>query len=205
MNFFNSVCLSSVVLLTACTGGVKDSYRIVGEVEGLPDSTVIILTPLAHRSLDPVAEAMVMNGKFEIKGQADEPIAVRLSVKDHYGSKMLMLDNVDMTITGSVTGNELDGGKYDYDFSGLTLSGSPLTDEYYAMMAPRHRVDSIFIENQRRGAGMWELINRAKAEKNNALMDSIQATDEYRAYGEMEEYCFQAFDSVLREIGRAHV
>ena len=70
MNFFNSLCLSSAVLLTACTGGInKDSYRIVGEVDGLPDSTVIILTPLAHRSLDPVAEAMVKDGKFEITGK----------------------------------------------------------------------------------------------------------------------------------------
>lgn len=127
MNLLNSICLSSAVILTACTGGIKDkdSYRIVGEIEGLPDSTVIILTPLAHRSLDPVAEAMVMNGKFELTGKADEPIAVMLSVKDHYGAKTLMLDNVDMTISGSVTGDELDGGKYRYDFSGITLSGSP--------------------------------------------------------------------------------
>lgn len=199
MNLFNSICLSSAVMLTACTGGIKDkdSYRIVGEIEGLPDSTVIILTPLAHRSLDPVAEAMVMNGKFELTGKADEPIAVMLSVKDHYGAKTLMLDNVDMTISGSVTGDELDGGKYRYDFSGITLSGSPLTDEYYAMMAPRHRLDSIFLDNQSRGADMWKLINKARADKNNLIIDSIQATDEYKAYGEVEKYCFQAFDSVI--------
>lgn len=199
MNLFNSICLSSAVMLTACTGGIKDkdSYRIVGEIEGLPDSTVIILTPLAHRSLDPVAEAMVMDGKFELTGKADEPIAVMLSVKDHYGAKTLMLDNVDMTISGSVTGDELDGGKYRYDFSGITLSGSPLTDEYYAMMAPRHRLDSIFLDNQSRGADMWKLINKARADKNNLIIDSIQATDEYKAYGEVEKYCFQAFDSVI--------
>lgn len=199
MNLFNSICLSSAVMLTACTGGIKDkdSYRIVGEIEGLPDSTVIILTPLAHRSLDPVAEAMVMDGKFELTGKADEPIAVMLSVKDHYGAKALMLDNVDMTISGSVTGDELDGGKYRYDFSGITLSGSPLTDEYYAMMAPRHRLDSIFLDNQSRGADMWKLINKARADKNNLIIDSIQATDEYKAYGEVEKYCFQAFDSVI--------
>lgn len=199
MNLFNSICLSSAVMLTACTGGIKDkdSYRIVGEVEGLPDSTVIILTPLAHRSLDPVAEAMVMDGKFELTGKADEPMAVILSVKDHYGSKTLMLDNVDMTISGSVTGDELDGGKYNYDFSGITLSGSPLTDEYYAMMAPRHRIDSLFLDNQSRGADMWKLINKARADKNNLIIDSIQATNEYKAYGEVEKYCFHAFDSVV--------
>ena len=28
-------------------------------------------------------------------------------------------------------------------------------------------------------------------------MDSIQATEEFRAYGEVEKYCFQAFDSVI--------
>lgn len=198
MNLFNSLCLSSAVLLTACTGGIdKDSYRIVGEVDGLPDSTVIILTPLAHRSLDPVAEAMVKDGKFEITGKADEPIAVMLSVKYHYGYKTIMLDNVDMSITGTVTSDELDGGKCRYDFSGITLSGSPLTEEYYAMMAPRHRIDSIFLDNQSRGAEMWNLLNRASGEKDRRIMDSIQATEEFRAYGEVEKYCFQAFDSVI--------
>lgn len=197
MKLLQVIGLSSTILLASCTGKDKDSYHISGHIEGLPDSTVVILTPLAHRSLDPVAEDTVIDGKFELTGVTSEPMAVTLSVKDQYGSTTLMLNNGNMTISGSVTADNLGDGKYKYDFSGVRVDGSPLTDEYYTMMAPRHCIDSIFIDNQRRHSELQGQLAKAYAEKDSQLIDSLSATEEYKAYEEKEKYCFQAFDSVL--------
>jgi len=197
MKILKAISLSSILLLASCSGKDKDSFHISGYIDGLPDSTVVILTPLAHRSLDPVAEDTVVNGRFEFTGVTTEPIAVTLSVKNQYGSKIFMLDNGDVTISGSVTVDNLGDGKNNYDFSGIKFDGSPLTDEYYAMMAPRHYIDSLFIDNQRRHSGLQEQLAKAFSEKNRQTLDSLKATEEYKVYGEKEKYYFQAFDSVL--------
>ena len=89
----NKITLTTLVgvMLAACSGKDSTTYTIVGEVEGLPDSSVVVLTPRAHSEMAPITEATVINGKFKFTGQVDEPIAVRLNVKDSYGGKTFML------------------------------------------------------------------------------------------------------------------
>lgn len=45
--------------------------------------------------------------KFIFKGVADEPLAVRLMVKDAYGSMPLMLENGSISVEGKVTSETL--------------------------------------------------------------------------------------------------
>lgn len=196
MNKFTVITLAGV-MLAACSGKDNTTYTIVGEVEGLPDSSVVVLTPLAHAEMAPIAEATVINGKFKFTGTADEPIAVNLNVKDSYGGKTFMLENTDMKISGVVESQSTERGTF-YRFSNLDISGSPLTEEYYAMMAPRMRLDSMMIANQNGGAEMMKVYYNARKANDRQKIDSIEATDEFKRYAEVEKYCFQGFDSVLR-------
>lgn len=196
MNKFTVLILAGV-MLAACSGKDGTTYTIVGEVEGLPDSSVVVLTPLAHSEMAPIAEATVVNGKFKFTGTAEEPIAVNLNVKDSYGGKTIMLENTDMKISGVVESRSTDRGTI-YRFSGLNVSGSPLTEQYYEMMAPRMRLDSIMIANQNGGEALMRAYHNARKDNDRQKIDSIEATEEFKRYAEVEKYCFQGFDSVLR-------
>ena len=186
------------MLLASCSGEKNNGYTITGEIEGLPDSTVVLIQPLSHTSEEPLAETMVIDGKFEFSGTTDEPIASLLIVKGQYGSKHFILENSDITMSGNVSAAESGDGKTLYDFDGVTVAGSPLTNEYLAKMAPRHRLDSIMITNQRNQAALMEKLHKAMIDHNQALTDSIRATEEFKKMAETEKYCFAAFDSVYR-------
>ncbi len=41
------------MLFASCSGEKSDVYTIRGEIEGLPDSTVVLIIPLAHTSEAP--------------------------------------------------------------------------------------------------------------------------------------------------------
>ena len=94
--------LAVSLLTTACGSSEKTSYTIHGEIAGIPDSSVVLLSSLTHTSPDTIAEAVVTDGKFEITGVAEEPRAVTLYIKDNYGSKVFMLENADISINGVV-------------------------------------------------------------------------------------------------------
>ena len=61
------VALASVLLI--CCG--KDSYKIKGEIPGLEDGTVVMLSTLEYDGLDNMDSTTVKNGKFTFKGQTD--------------------------------------------------------------------------------------------------------------------------------------
>ena len=52
---------------------------------------------------------------------ADEPLAVRLMVKDAYGSMPLMLENGSISVEGKVTSENLNG-TVNYNFSQVSVT-----------------------------------------------------------------------------------
>lgn len=185
------------MLFASCSGGKSDGYTIRGEIEGLPDSTVVLIIPLAHTSEAPLAETTVIDGKFEFTGTTDEPIASLLTVKDHYGSKRFILENADIDMSGNVSASESGDGRILYNFNDVTVAGSPLTDEYIVKMAPRYRIDSIMTSNQSTYATLIEQLHKAMADRNQTAIDSIQSTDGFKKMSSTEKYCFTAFDSLF--------
>ncbi|WP_290096385.1 TlpA disulfide reductase family protein [uncultured Duncaniella sp.] len=185
------------MLFASCSGEKSDVYTIRGEIEGLPDSTVVLIIPLAHTSEAPLAETTVIDGKFEFTGTTDEPIASLLTVKDHYGSKRFILENADIDMSGNVSASESGDGRILYNFNDVTVAGSPLTDEYIVKMAPRYRIDSIMVSNQSTYATLIEQLHKAMADRNQTAIDSIQSTDGFKKMSSTEKYCFTAFDSLF--------
>ena len=91
-----------------------------------------------------MADTTVVDGKFIFKGVADEPLAVRLMVKDAYGFMPLMLENGSISVEGKVTSENLNG-TVNYNFSQVSVTGSPLTDRYVKLLSAREALDSIYV------------------------------------------------------------
>ena len=114
----------AIVSLAMALGLNAQKYTISGSVEGLPDGTLLQLTPMSHEKEAPLGETTVKDGKFLITGTASEPICVHVGVKDAYGVCALMLENTDISITGSVEkGKAWDGvDRYGWNTHGESSS-----------------------------------------------------------------------------------
>lgn len=187
----------AVSLLTACGSSEKTSYTIRGEIAGIPDSSVVLISSVTHTAPDTIAEAIVTDGKFEIKGVADEPRAVTLYIKDNYGGKVFMLENSDINLNGVVKTEEVSDGKMRFDFGEVAVSGSPMTDTYNEKMSGRRMLDSMFMAHQTTYRPLMNRYYEARQNGNTGLVDSINASEEFNRMREAEKNLFAAADSIF--------
>lgn len=187
----------AVSLLTACGGSEKTSYTIRGEIAGIPDSSVVLISSVTHTAPDTIAEAIVTDGKFEIKGVADEPRAVTLYIKDNYGGKVFMLENSDINLNGVVKTEEVSDGKMRFDFGEVAVTGSPMTDTYNEKMSGRRMLDSMFMAHQTTYRPLMNRYYEARQNGNTGLADSINASEEFNRMREAEKNLFAAADSIF--------
>ena len=135
-------------MFTACDQKPSDTYVLRGTIQGLPDGTHIQLVPVSHEHSKPIADTTVVGGQFTFTGNADEPLAVLLMVKDAYGSRRLMLENASIDVSGSVTADSVNGMP-NYDLEKLTVTGSPLSARYDSLMSVHQSMDSLYQANAR--------------------------------------------------------
>jgi peroxiredoxin len=165
-------------LMVGCSSRPANSYILTGELEGLADGTRVQLYPVSHDNEQPLADTVVMNGKFVFTGSMDEPRAVRL-VADGYGSTSLILENEDIRLQGKVSVSSV-GQTQSYDFSQVTVKGSPLSDKYRQLLSARDTLDVIYQQNNERFAAIRDLYGKARLTKDQILMDSVLATSAFR-------------------------
>lgn len=187
----------AVSLLTACGSSEKTSYTICGEIAGIPDSSVVLISSVTHTAPDTIAEAIVTDGKFEIKGVADEPRAVTLYIKDNYGGKVFMLENSDINLNGVVKTEKVSDGKMRFDFGEVAVTGSPMTDTYNEKMSGRRMLDSMFMAHQTTYRPLMNRYYEARQNGNTGLVDSINASEEFNRMREAEKNLFAAADSIF--------
>ncbi|MDH6311309.1 thiol-disulfide isomerase/thioredoxin [Parabacteroides sp. PFB2-10] len=195
-----STTLCSLFLLIGCSPKTATSYTISGEIEGLPAEAVIQFTPISHDLETPIAEAVAVNGKFTLKGQMEEPLAVRLSVKDTYGSQMMMLENASININGKLTESKAYDGTAQYDFSGLNVTGSPLTKKYMELYSIRGKMDDIYNAHHETYAEVHAKLSALRQEKNEAALEEFTKTEEYKAMAESESNFFQTVSSSYEQL-----
>ncbi|MDE6073120.1 MAG: AhpC/TSA family protein [Muribaculaceae bacterium] len=190
------VLAGSMLVLSACTPAVKNSYTIKGSLAGIPDSTVLVLTEITDRTgTNPLAEAIAVDGKFKIEGVAPEPRLVLLLVKDNHGFKKFMLENNDIVIEGNVTSSEAGDGKTSYDFDKVTVSGSQSHQEYLDKTLGRRQIDSAMISLHKENQDIYDLLySLPRGER----LDSLRQTERFKKLGEAENAIFAALDSNYR-------
>jgi thiol-disulfide isomerase/thioredoxin len=175
--------LLTAAMLSGCAGQSKDSCTLTGHISGLPENSVIVITPLSHENVEALAEVPVVNGEFQYTDTFPEAKVVVLSVKGAYGAMRIMLNNGDkVELTSEAVANDVEGSDMkSYDFSkDFKVNGSELTDKYLQLMSSRDTLNSIFEENNKRYAAIREAFGKARHNDDRAAMDSLMATEEYR-------------------------
>ncbi len=195
MNIIKSLSLAGMMgccLLAALACNNPKGYVINGQVEGLENGTALTLVPMSHDNDSALAEAIVQDGKFQFTGVAEEPICVRISVKDAWGGPYLMLENVEMNVEGKITGvNDAPNGKiYQWD---AKVIGSPLTDKLAEFDARHDSLDVLYKNYHQEHAQAYEKMHSLKG----AELDAFKKTDEYKAAVDAEKKFFDTVESTI--------
>ena len=167
-------------------------YTIKATIANLPDGTVVQLVPMSHEKEQPLGEATVKGGKFEFTGTATDPICVHILVKDSYGPCSFMLENTDITVTGSVEKGKAWDGVDRYQWN-TVVKGSSLTEKYQGFVAERNKLDELYAANQEKFKAVHE---KARSLKGDELA-AYKKTEEYQALEKSDHEFFQTVDKVL--------
>lgn len=195
-----TISLLFVWALFACAGARAQEFEINGTLEGLADGTTLELIPLSHTKGTAIAQTTLESGRFTLKGNVTEPLCVRLMIKDNYGSIELMLDKGSrITLTSKAQKNDTPNGSY-YTFSGTQITGSPLTDRYKALMSVKDSFNLIRDDFEKRYDDIQEAYGAAYKAQDRAKMDSIKATDRYKAMLDEDNAFFHAVDAAFNRV-----
>lgn len=179
-----------LAVFSACDG--RKGYVISGEVSGLDDGTVVTLIPMSHDNDSALAESVVEGGKFQFVGVAEEPICVRIAVKDCWGGPSVIVENVEMRVAGKISGvRDVSSGKvYDWD---VTVTGSPLTDKLAVFDARHDSLDLLYQEYHEKYAEVYEKLHALKG----AELAAFQQTDECKAAVDAEKGFFETVERTI--------
>ncbi len=191
---------AAMLTLSACNNKPTDSYIIKGEVEGLPDSTVIVLTPISHSREDNVAEAVVIDGKFTIEGAAEEPLAVWMHIKDSYGPQPLMLENGEILISAKGVNTSDNDTIQMYQLEDVVVTGSPMTDKFKQLYSRRDSLNNMHKAMYEKYGDVSAAMAKARGEGNKARMDSIMATEDYKNFAAAEKNFFETVETTTNNL-----
>ena len=202
--FFIICSLLFSATFTSCANkpaAKQDSYVVTGTISGLADSTVLELTPVSHDREQPLAEVMVIGGKFEFTGQQEQPIIVRLGVKDSWGGGTFILENADIAISGQAEVKNGEGmDKPMIEFKDFKVSGSPLTEKLQGYQARRDSLDIIYREYHERNKEGQELMTQARMSKDPAKIKAAEENESWKAFEADEHAFFQKVEETFMGI-----
>ncbi|MDR2131394.1 MAG: AhpC/TSA family protein [Odoribacteraceae bacterium] len=179
--------LVGICTLGACASPV--SYTLTGRLSGLPDSTKVALLPAAtHGDEDPVAEALVLQGKFEIKGELAEPRLFYLRVGEGRRSlrETIMLEPGNITVEADVTVTP-----ERWTGSDARVTGSASHQLYKEKMHFRKLLDEEHAAMQRDQQEFSRKLAAARVAGDTALLASLERSPENAALRERERAFFR--------------
>jgi len=183
-----SFCL---LLLISATMSAQQ-FVVKVNVEGLPDGTIVEITPLSHNEADnPVATATVKDGAFTFTGDYTEPLCVYLRVQGTYGSQPFMLENGEMAIDAKVTKGESRNGIDSYNWN-IDVKNSPLTEKMEKLMTVRLKANERYMQNRQRFQHVLDKDRSLSAEERKVYRQS----DEFKAMEAGDHEFFQYVDSL---------
>ena len=177
----------AALTLVGCSEQPTNQYTITGNLQGIADSTILVLDPVSHEAEKPMAEFMVIDGKFTITDTISEPRAVWLKLKDGYeGSISLMLEPGQIKVDGSLRD--------------ATVTGSALTEKYQSLLATRDALDEIYIANKKRFEPIQEAVEEARKNKDQKKVKELLQSDEYQAMLKADKEFFDNVDATYDKL-----
>ncbi|MCF0173629.1 MAG: redoxin domain-containing protein [Bacteroidales bacterium] len=184
-----SVIFLSAAMLAACTSQSK-SFAVKGDVEGLPDGTVVELYCMVN---DVIAQTEVQGGRFVLEPKLAEPAYLNLRVKGTYDRVLLMVDTTDnVSISGPVT--FADGH---YDWSGASVEGATLKALLDEKMAQRYVLDSIYSEMHVKYGHLYAEMGEARKAQDAAKIKEIEESEGWKEILQSEKYLFEQAPNIL--------
>lgn len=185
----------TALTLAGCDQQPATSYVITGQIDGLEEGTRVQLVPVSHQNEKPLADTVVADGKFVFTGVADEePRAVHLTVGDAYAG-LMMVENGKIDITAKA-----EKGEQGYKISDFTVKGSPLTDYYHELYSVREQMNQLHADYNAQYKDISKSMGQARMAKDKAKMDSIQNTDEYKAFEQADRDFFATVEKSYKQV-----
>ena len=177
----------AALALVGCSEQPTNQYTITGNLQGIADSTILVLDPVSHEAEKPLVEFMIIDGKFTITDTISEPRAVWLKLKDGYeGSISLMLEPGQIKVDGSLRD--------------ATVTGSALTEKYQSLLATRDALDEIYIANKKRFEPIQEAVEEARKNKDPKKVKELMQSDEYQAMLKADKEFFDNVDATYDKL-----
>lgn len=187
--------ISSAVITAAAQ---QAGFTIKGKINGLPDTAVVELIPSAtHKNEKPVASAKVTHGEFVLKGAAREPRLYHLIVAGSSGYLELVTAGEKISLEGTVK-KQQSGNMTSYDFSGVTVKGSPLTDQYLKKTAYRSELDKEYEAYYKNNEAVSAAMSKAHAAKDTAAIDSISKSAAWAKLSREESEFFKTVEDKIK-------
>lgn len=189
--------VSTLLILASCDGN-KHSYTLNINVEGLKDSTKIILQPVTHvRNADLLGEAYIIGGKACFSGSVENPTGAYFRIDRGNGWLPFVLEPGDITIGGIISGipSQRDTTITNYDFSNLNVTGSENTPRFRYIFSVRDSLFGVGAQNRQKYAALTEQHYLARKSNDQKRLKALEATEEYKAYLAAESELSAAFKS----------
>lgn len=195
-----SILFIACAILASCSDKPAKSYTIEGDLQGISDGTKIELIPGAtHKTEKSIAEGVVTNGKFTFTGVADEPRLFYIHIAGSRGLAKIMVENGKIMLTGKVERTE-QGDNTVYNFNDIVIKGSKSHDLYLQKIAPRNILDSLHNAYNENNKEISAAIRSARANNDNALLDSLNNTDAAKKFASDEKGFFETARVTIQKI-----
>jgi thiol-disulfide isomerase/thioredoxin len=175
-------------------------YRVSGSLTGVNEGDTLCLTPSAtHNQEQPIALAVVKDGKFIFEGTLEEPRAMMLGVKNCFGGLSFMLEEGETQMVGAATSS---AGRDNVPFYRIVanVTGSPLTDRMNSLLAVRDTMDRRYNAIQQRYAEVSNQLRKAYTDKNMEEFNRLKTTEEYKAMATAEREFLAEVDSCYTQV-----
>ncbi len=189
MKFLRLASLAALVFVLSSMNQPLKTYTITALLDGLADGTRVQLVPGgSHEKEDAVAEAVVTKGKVVFKGSVDEPRCFLLLFPDANGAIKLMVENSNIEVSAKAY-TQKTAGAISYQFKNETVKGSKVHEEYLKKSAPHEELNALYEAYHNKSRNFLNAFDKAKTDKKQALVDSLQNSDDYKQF-EKDEHDF---------------
>ena len=190
MKILTSIAALAMLCSVACTNQPKNQFTVIGDIGGLPDSTIVKLDLVdrfyGEESIN-LGQAMVIDGHFQISDTITDPRAVTLRT-GNYRDGMVSMIITPGTI--KVTGTLRDA----------KVEGSALTDKYISLLSVQDKVDSLYSTRDEKFADVYEASSEAYQKNDKKKMEEIKQSDRYKAMLEYETWLYKTSEEEYNRV-----
>lgn len=165
--------MTTMVVSMAAMAAMAGDFKLSGSITGLPDGTLLVLSPMSYSNESPVATATIQGGKFSMSGTVPAPMCVNLMVDGSYGHIQLMVDGENATVNATADETKSPDGTPYYHYHEVSIKGSPLTDKLKSLTSVRDSMNLVHDAFEQKYASFFKEQSEAYQKKDTLRMKEL--------------------------------